>query len=57
MSESSFSRRLNGRFDFSAAEREKIAVFLGHPMDWVFKEISPPESLQRPKDGIELMTA
>jgi hypothetical protein len=43
LSESAFSRGLSGRRDFLAAERERIAVFWGYLVNWLFQEIFPPE--------------
>lgn len=42
MSESKFSRGLNGRNEFSAEERVEIAEVLGYPEKFLFKEVSPP---------------
>jgi hypothetical protein len=39
---SAFSRRLNGRGDFNAGERERIASLLGYPAAWLFEEPAPP---------------
>jgi hypothetical protein len=47
MSESDFSRCLNGRAEFSGAEREKLAAILGYPEAWLFQEVVPPARLQR----------
>lgn len=41
-SESWLSRRLKGRVQFSADERETIAQTLGYPADWLFQEPQPP---------------
>jgi hypothetical protein len=43
-SEAWLSRRLSGRIDFSQPERERIAVALGYPAEWLFQEPSPPKS-------------
>lgn len=42
MGESKFSRAMNGRFEFTADERQKIGDFLGYPVEWLFQEVSPP---------------
>lgn len=42
MSESQFSRALNGRMDFSHEQRDKVARFLGYPANWLFKQVRPP---------------
>lgn len=42
MSESRFSRALNGRADFTSDEREKIADALNFPVDWLFREVVLP---------------
>ena len=42
MGESKFSRALNGRIEFTAGERQKIADFLGYPVEWLFQELTPP---------------
>jgi transcriptional regulator with XRE-family HTH domain len=41
-SESWLSRRLLGRVEFKADEREEIAKALGYPADWLFQEPQPP---------------
>jgi transcriptional regulator with XRE-family HTH domain len=41
-SESWLSRRLTGRCDFSAEDREKIARVLGYPPEWLFAVPNPP---------------
>jgi hypothetical protein len=42
MEPSTFSRRLNGRGDFTPSESERIAHLLGFPGDWLFQEPVPP---------------
>ena len=42
MDPSTFSRRLNGRGDFTTAERKRVAHLLGYPTDWLFQEPAPP---------------
>lgn len=42
MGESKFSRAMNGRIEFTAGERQKIADFLGYQVEWLFQEVSPP---------------
>jgi len=42
LSESSFSRAVAGRRDFSPEERERIAKVLGFPAAWLFAEPRPP---------------
>ena len=44
ISESGFSRKLNGRLSFSSVEREKIARFLNYSEDWLFALANPPVS-------------
>lgn len=55
MSESGFSRCLNGRLDFSREKKRKIADLLGYPANWLFQEITPPEPLRK-LENIGLMT-
>jgi transcriptional regulator with XRE-family HTH domain len=45
-SESWLSRRLTGRVDFTAEERDRVAQALGYPADWLFQAPSPPTSTQ-----------
>ena len=42
LSESTFSRALSGRRDFSPEERERIAKVLSFPSTWLFAEPQPP---------------
>jgi hypothetical protein len=42
MEPSTFSRRLNGRGDFTTTERERIAQILGYPAEWLFQILVPP---------------
>jgi hypothetical protein len=42
MEPTTFSRRLNGRGDFTLSEREKIATLLVFPAVWLFQEPTPP---------------
>lgn len=42
ISESSFSRALSGRREFSPEERERIAKILSFPAAWLFAEPRPP---------------
>lgn len=42
MEPSAFSRRLNGRGDFTATEQERIAGLLGYPAEWLFQIPMPP---------------
>lgn len=42
MEPSTFSRRLNGRKDFTAIERERLAHLLGYPAEWLFQILVPP---------------
>jgi len=44
MSESRFSRCLSGRAEFTSGERQGLASRLSYPEDWLFQEVSPPES-------------
>jgi hypothetical protein len=44
ISESGFSRKLNGRLSFSPREREKIARFLNYSENWLFAVANPPVS-------------
>lgn len=44
-----FSRCLNGRLDFSASEKERIAEALAYPSDWLFQEIKPPPQVSSVK--------
>lgn len=44
LSESSFSRALSGRRDFSPEERERIATVLNFPAEWLFQEPVPPRT-------------
>jgi transcriptional regulator with XRE-family HTH domain len=48
MSESQFSRAVNGRTDFSPNERTRIAKFLGYPERWLFEDIRPPRRKEAP---------
>lgn len=41
-SESWISRRLTGRCDFSAEDRERVAQALGYPTSWLFQTPTPP---------------
>ena len=41
-SESWVSRRLTGRVEFSAEERQRIAHELGYPAEWLFQIMVPP---------------
>lgn len=41
-SESWLSRRLTGRCDFSAEDRERVALALDYPAEWLFAEPQPP---------------
>jgi hypothetical protein len=51
ISESGFSRKLNGRLCFSPMERENIARFLNYSEDWLFAPANPPLSdIRSPKD-------
>ena len=43
ISESGFSRKLNGRLSFSPGEREKIARFLNYSEVWLFAPANPPD--------------
>lgn len=43
MSESRLSRCLNGRFEFSPAERVRIADVLGCDLAWLFERPKPPK--------------
>ena len=42
-SEAWLSRRLSGRVEFSASDRQRIAAALGYPSDWLF-QLTPPKS-------------
>jgi hypothetical protein len=42
MEPSTFSRRLNGRGDFTATERERLANLLGYPAEWLLQILVPP---------------
>ena len=42
LSESRFSRAMNGRVRFSTEERKRIARLLGYPERWLFTEARPP---------------
>jgi transcriptional regulator with XRE-family HTH domain len=42
-SESWLSRRLTGRTQFSNVERERVAMALGYPADWLFLAPAPPD--------------
>ncbi len=41
-SESWLSRRLTGRVEFTAEERERLAKALGYPTAWLFQTPEPP---------------
>jgi len=41
-SESWLSRRLTGRVDFTQEERDRVAIALGYPADWLFQAPTPP---------------
>jgi transcriptional regulator with XRE-family HTH domain len=41
-SESWVSRRLTGRVEFTAKERQRVAHELGYPVDWLFQILVPP---------------
>ena len=41
-SESWLSRRLTGRCDFSAEDRDRVAHALGYPAEWLFETPNPP---------------
>jgi hypothetical protein len=41
-SESWLSRRLTGRVAFTSVERNRIALTLGYPADWLFQAPEPP---------------
>ena len=43
MNESRMSRCLNGRFEFTPAERERIADVLGFEQAWLFETPKPPK--------------
>lgn len=43
MSESRMSRCLNGRFEFTPAERMRIADVLGFDQGWLFERPKPPK--------------
>jgi hypothetical protein len=47
MSESQFSRCLNGRSEFSREEKIKLANYFGYPEAWLFQTVQPPARLQR----------
>jgi hypothetical protein len=57
MSESAFSRALNGRQTFSTHQRAKIADFLGYPETWLFALITPPRRRARRSEQKALYTA
>ena len=42
LTETKFSKGLNGRVEFSPEERLRIAKVLGYEQDWLFQEIVPP---------------
>lgn len=42
ISESGFSRKLNGRLGFSPQERGDIAQFLSYSEEWLFAPANPP---------------
>ena len=44
LSEGSFSRRITGRCDFSASEKETASKFLGYREEWLFAAEAPPAS-------------
>ena len=44
ISESGFSRKLNGRLVFLPLERKSIARFLEYSEDWLFAPANPPRS-------------
>jgi hypothetical protein len=48
ISESRFSRALNGRSEFRGAERAGIARLLNYPEQWLFEETRPPPSSPGP---------
>ncbi len=48
LSESSFSRALSGRREFTPAERERIAAILGFPSAWLFAKARPPRAVASP---------
>jgi hypothetical protein len=47
-SETWLSRRLAGRLDFSAEERDRLAAVLGYPASWLFEEPTPPTQRKEP---------
>ena len=42
MEPTTFSRRLNGRGEFTLSERERVAALLAFPAVWLFQEPMPP---------------
>lgn len=42
MEPSTFSRRMNGRGEFTPLERERIAHMLSYPAGWLFQIMVPP---------------
>lgn len=45
-SESWLSRRLTGRVDFTAEDRNRVAAALGYPESWLFQTPTPPQRNQ-----------
>jgi transcriptional regulator with XRE-family HTH domain len=43
-SESWLSRRMTGRCDFSAEDRDRVARTLGYPAEWLFETPNPPSN-------------
>ena len=56
MSESRFSRCLSGRAEFSPEERQRLTDVLDYPDAWLFREVTPPQPLQKLENYVELMT-
>jgi len=57
MHESSFSRSLSGRREFTTEEREGFANFLGYPAEWLFAEVTPPSRVPRLEDRERMRAA
>jgi hypothetical protein len=48
LSESSFSRAISGRREFTPEERERVAAVLGFPSAWLFAKARPPRAVASP---------
>lgn len=55
ISEWRFSRLLNGRSEFTLAERERIAAVLGLDQAWLFEVPRPPKARVSAGDGVPVV--